>query len=139
MAMDQPIRVRFAPSPTGFLHIGGARTALFNWLSQGIMAEHSSFGSTIPMKPDPPTNRCRVSTIRWSGLDLIGMKDQGLEGRTLLIFKRSAVISMINMCSSYLTQVRPIAATAPLRNWIRCGRLPVWKSVHKDTPESADI
>src|SRR2546430_3355352 len=26
------IRVRFAPSPTGFLHIGGARTALFNWL-----------------------------------------------------------------------------------------------------------
>jgi glutamyl-tRNA synthetase len=30
--MASPIRVRFAPSPTGFLHIGGARTALFNWL-----------------------------------------------------------------------------------------------------------
>ncbi len=28
---DKP-RVRFAPSPTGYLHIGGARTALFNWL-----------------------------------------------------------------------------------------------------------
>ena len=27
-----PPRVRFAPSPTGYLHIGGARTALFNWL-----------------------------------------------------------------------------------------------------------
>ncbi len=27
-----PVRVRFAPSPTGFLHVGGARTALFNWL-----------------------------------------------------------------------------------------------------------
>ena len=26
------IRVRFAPSPTGYLHVGGARTALFNWL-----------------------------------------------------------------------------------------------------------
>jgi len=26
------VRVRFAPSPTGFLHIGGARTVLFNWL-----------------------------------------------------------------------------------------------------------
>ncbi|MBU1108110.1 MAG: glutamate--tRNA ligase [Candidatus Riflebacteria bacterium] len=30
--MSQQIRVRFAPSPTGYLHVGGARTALFNWL-----------------------------------------------------------------------------------------------------------
>ena len=30
--MSQPVRVRFAPSPTGFLHIGGMRSALFNWL-----------------------------------------------------------------------------------------------------------
>src|SRR5215217_8317414 len=30
--MTDRIVVRFAPSPTGFLHIGGARTALFNWL-----------------------------------------------------------------------------------------------------------
>jgi glutamyl-tRNA synthetase len=30
-AMPEPVRVRFAPSPTGHLHVGGARTALFNW------------------------------------------------------------------------------------------------------------
>jgi glutamyl-tRNA synthetase len=30
--MHSPVRVRFAPSPTGYLHVGGARTALFNWL-----------------------------------------------------------------------------------------------------------
>ncbi|HEX5725106.1 MAG TPA: glutamate--tRNA ligase [Longimicrobiaceae bacterium] len=30
--MADPIRVRFAPSPTGYLHVGGARTALYNWL-----------------------------------------------------------------------------------------------------------
>ena len=31
-AVQRPIITRFAPSPTGYLHIGGARTALFNWL-----------------------------------------------------------------------------------------------------------
>jgi glutamyl/glutaminyl-tRNA synthetase len=30
--LTSPVRVRFAPSPTGYLHLGGARTALFNWL-----------------------------------------------------------------------------------------------------------
>ncbi len=33
MSEDSPIRFRFAPSPTGALHIGGARTALYNWLA----------------------------------------------------------------------------------------------------------
>jgi glutamyl-tRNA synthetase len=37
IAWSHPMRVRFAPSPTGALHIGGARTALFNWL----LARHS--------------------------------------------------------------------------------------------------
>jgi len=33
VSADSPIRLRFAPSPTGVLHIGGARTALYNWLA----------------------------------------------------------------------------------------------------------
>ncbi|NCO44897.1 glutamate--tRNA ligase, partial [Candidatus Wolfebacteria bacterium] len=31
-SLNKPVRTRFAPSPTGFFHIGSARTALFNWL-----------------------------------------------------------------------------------------------------------
>jgi glutamyl/glutaminyl-tRNA synthetase len=32
MSASDRVRVRFAPSPTGWLHVGGARTAYFNWL-----------------------------------------------------------------------------------------------------------
>lgn len=40
---DKPIRTRFAPSPTGFMHIGNLRTALFAWLT----AKHSSNGEFV--------------------------------------------------------------------------------------------
>src|SRR5438309_5521625 len=43
LSSSQP-RVRFAPSPTGYLHVGGARTALFNWL----FARH--FGGTLILR-----------------------------------------------------------------------------------------
>ena len=38
---DRPVRVRFAPSPTGKLHVGGARTAIFNWAF--ARANHGTF------------------------------------------------------------------------------------------------
>src|ERR1700691_4256489 len=65
------IRVRFAPSPTGYLHVGGARTALFNWLfarSQG--------GACILRIEDTDAERNRpelvegiLEGLRWLGLD----------------------------------------------------------------------
>ncbi len=69
--MSSNVRVRFAPSPTGLLHVGGARTALFNWL----YARHTG-GKFILRIED--TDRARhveeaVSVIldgmRWLGLD----------------------------------------------------------------------
>jgi nondiscriminating glutamyl-tRNA synthetase len=65
------VRVRFAPSPTGFLHIGGARTALFNWL----YARHT--GGTFILRIED-TDAARntqeaveviLSGLRWLGLD----------------------------------------------------------------------
>jgi glutamyl-tRNA synthetase len=68
--MDQ-MRVRFAPSPTGALHIGGARTALFNWL----LARHN--GGTLVLRIED-TDRERstpenieqiLDALRWLELD----------------------------------------------------------------------
>jgi glutamyl-tRNA synthetase len=68
--MDMKPRVRFAPSPTGYLHIGGARTALFNWL----YARHT--GGTFVLRIED-TDAARntqeavdaiLSGLRWLGL-----------------------------------------------------------------------
>jgi len=65
------MRVRFAPSPTGYLHIGGARTALFNWL---YARRHG--GSFVLRIEDTDTERSSwemvagiVDGLRWLGLD----------------------------------------------------------------------
>jgi glutamyl-tRNA synthetase len=65
------VRVRFAPSPTGFLHIGGARTALFNWL----FARHTG-GRFILRIEDTDTARNTQAAVdvildglRWLGMD----------------------------------------------------------------------
>ncbi len=64
-------RVRFAPSPTGYLHIGGARTALFNWL----YARHAG-GTFVLRIEDTDTARNSQEAVqvildglRWLGLD----------------------------------------------------------------------
>lgn len=68
---DQQVRVRFAPSPTGFLHIGGARTALYNWLFA-----RANGGKFVLRVED--TDRTRfvpealqdiMASLRWLGLE----------------------------------------------------------------------
>ena len=65
------VRVRFAPSPTGYLHIGSARTALFNWL----YARHTG-GRFVLRIEDTDTQRSKpefleeiLSSLTWLGLD----------------------------------------------------------------------
>ena len=65
------VRVRFAPSPTGHLHIGGARTAIYNW----AFARHAGgtfilrIDDTDPQRSTPENTRAILRALRWMGLD----------------------------------------------------------------------
>ena len=69
--MTQTVRVRFPPSPTGFLHLGGVRTALFNWL----YARHHGGAFILRMEDTDRTRSTEESIeailqgLRWLGLD----------------------------------------------------------------------
>src|SRR4051794_4861834 len=68
------IVTRFAPSPTGFLHIGGARTALFNWL----YAKHTGgryllrIEDTDRERSTPEAVEAILDGLKWLGLDWEG-------------------------------------------------------------------
>ena len=69
--MTPEVRVRFAPSPTGYLHIGGARTALFNWL----FARHHGGKFILRIEDTDRTRNTEEAAaaiyegLRWLGLD----------------------------------------------------------------------
>jgi glutamyl-tRNA synthetase len=74
-----PVRVRFAPSPTGYLHIGGVRTALFNWL----FARH--YGGQFILRIEDTDEKRFVpgaaddimASLRWVGMDWDEGPDNG--------------------------------------------------------------
>ncbi len=78
-AIRETVRVRFAPSPTGSLHIGGARTALFNWL----FARHH--GGTFLLRSEDTdlvrsTREAEAQVLQdlaWLGLDWAEGPDVG--------------------------------------------------------------
>ncbi len=71
------VRVRIAPSPTGFLHVGTARAALYNWLfargRNGVFILRSD--DTDAERNDPEYQQDIVFSLRWLGLDW----DEGIE------------------------------------------------------------
>jgi glutamyl-tRNA synthetase len=73
--MASDIRVRFAPSPTGYLHIGGARTALFNWL----FAQHHGGKLVLRIEDtDVKRNTEEAATAIYEGLEWLGLNwDEG--------------------------------------------------------------
>ncbi|MCP3975583.1 MAG: glutamate--tRNA ligase [bacterium] len=71
------VRVRIAPSPTGYLHVGTARAALYNWLfargRKGVFILRSD--DTDTERNDPKYHEDIVTSMRWLGLDW----DEGIE------------------------------------------------------------
>ena len=72
--MSRPVITRFAPSPTGFLHIGGARTALFNWLH----ARHNN-GTFLLRIEDTDRERYTPDAVQaiYDGLEWMGLNWDG--------------------------------------------------------------
>ncbi|MGB5556647.1 MAG: glutamate--tRNA ligase [Paracoccaceae bacterium] len=71
---DRPVVTRFAPSPTGYLHIGGARTALFNWLyARGRGGKFLlRIEDTDRARSTPEATEAIFRGLRWLGLDWDG-------------------------------------------------------------------
>ena len=71
---DAPVVTRFAPSPTGYLHIGGARTALFNWLyARGRGGKFLlRIEDTDRARSTPEATEAILQGLRWLGLDWDG-------------------------------------------------------------------
>ena len=76
--MERKVRVRFAPSPTGALHLGGVRTALFNYL----FARH--YGGDFLLRIEdtdqtryvPGAEEYIIESLKWCGLKV----DEGVGG-----------------------------------------------------------
>jgi glutamyl-tRNA synthetase len=126
-------RVRFAPSPTGYLHVGGARTALFNWL----FARHYS-GTLILRIEDTDVERSTsemvegiVRGLRWLGLDW----DEGpyYQTQRMEMYRENAA-RLVNsghayycFCSKEELEQRRAAATA-------AGRAPKYEGTCRRIP-----
>ncbi|MFC0243150.1 glutamate--tRNA ligase [Rhodopseudomonas telluris] len=82
--MTRPVVTRFAPSPTGFLHIGGGRTALFNWL---YARKHGGkmllrIEDTDRQRSTQPAIDAILDGLKWLGIDW--------DGETVYQFARAA-------------------------------------------------
>ncbi len=72
--MSTPVVTRFAPSPTGYLHIGGGRTALFNWLyARGRGGKFLlRIEDTDRERSTPEATAAILRGLTWLGLDWDG-------------------------------------------------------------------
>lgn len=138
------VRVRFAPSPTGFLHVGGGRTALYNWL----FARHN--GGTFILRSDdtdaerstPEYHQDILDGLSWLGLDW----DEGIEvggphgsyrQSMRLARYREVAAALVGSGAAYYDLATP-GQLDELRTRAESeGRSPVYAGAHRADPTEA--
>ena len=114
-------RVRFAPSPTGMLHVGNARTALYNWL----FARHNG-GDFVLRIEDTDVERSEVryetqliEDLRWLGLD---WQEGPQIGGPYAPYRQSERLEIYrSIRTSCSRKAKPTVVSVPRRNWSRSG------------------
>lgn len=113
------VRVRFAPSPTGNLHLGSARTALFNWLfargQDGVMVLRVE--DTDPKRSSRELEDAILEDLRWLGLDWDEGPDIGGPHQPYRQSERGEIYG--STPKGCWKPAKHILATAPRRSWRR--------------------
>jgi glutamyl-tRNA synthetase len=117
-----PVRVRFAPSPTGYLHVGGARTALFNWL----FARKS--GGTFLLRIED-TDKAR-STDAHTQIILDGLKWLGLDWDEQPIFQGARIGRHQEMADKLLAEGKAYVDEGTIRLRVPPGDIAWDDAVH---------
>jgi glutamyl-tRNA synthetase/nondiscriminating glutamyl-tRNA synthetase len=137
------MRVRFAPSPTGHLHVGNARTALFNWL-----LAHGKDGTFILRIEDTDTERSTrdseagiLEDLRWLGLDwdegpdVGGMHGPYRQSERVHLYA-SYANELIAGGHAYLCFCSPAKLDEDRKGDLAAGRPPKYHGTCRDTPQA---
>lgn len=129
--MTEKIRTRFAPSPTGFLHIGGARTALFNWL----FARHNDgqfvlrIEDTDQMRSTDESTQAILDAMSWLGLTW----DEGPHFQAQRVdLHREMVQKLLQEGKAYYCTCTPEELEAKRKEALATGKKPKYDGTCRD-------
>ena len=132
---DAPVVTRFAPSPTGYLHIGGARTALFNWLyARGRGGKFLlRIEDTDRARSDAAATQAILDGLRWLGLDWDGdaISQFARAGRHAEVALEMLANGAAYKCFSTPAEIEAFREAARAE-----GRSTLFRSPWRDVPET---
>lgn len=129
--MTTKIRTRFAPSPTGFLHIGGARTALFNWL---FSRHHGGefvlrIEDTDQQRSTEESTKAILDAMTWMGLNW----DEGPHFQAQRVdLHRDMVQKLINEGKAYYCTCAPEELENKRKTALAAGKKPKYDGTCRD-------